>query len=277
MKDFKKHPNLTNAEDLREICKPLEQLNITYFGHAKIDQKDKFSALALNPKFAKHYLENKYYNADIHLAKEENLGKYILWDALEVDGKANKMSQEAAEMGIRHTFTIIKESLDEKNFYHFATHLHDKFMSQVYLSNFDVLNKFIEYFNEKVSKSKELSKAYDLKFSIDTEHSEFKIININNFVEIQQKRLEMIKVLTSEDDADHQCSIQDKESQKIIYITLQQFKCFDLLSQGYSIKKIGKITHLSPRTVEHYLRALRKKLDCKTGRELIAQYSKLKD
>src|SRR4051794_30499128 len=89
------HPNLIHAHDLRELCRPLENLNITYFTHAHVDNNGQFSALTNNPRFSEHYLRNQYYNADIHLAQTSELGNYVIWDAIERYGLSAKMHQEA--------------------------------------------------------------------------------------------------------------------------------------------------------------------------------------
>ena len=52
-------------------------------------------------------------------------------------------------------------------------------------------------------------------------------------------------------------------------LTDQQLECLFYLVKGKTIRKIGETMKLSHRTVEHYLEAVKSKLDCKTREELI--------
>ncbi|MFI4956163.1 MAG: LuxR C-terminal-related transcriptional regulator [Gammaproteobacteria bacterium] len=61
------------------------------------------------------------------------------------------------------------------------------------------------------------------------------------------------------------------ENNTFIPLTPQQTACLKELALGSSIKQIAKILGLSPRTVEHYLNAIKIKLNCKSRSELIMQ------
>ena len=52
-------------------------------------------------------------------------------------------------------------------------------------------------------------------------------------------------------------------------LTNQQSECLYHLVRGRPIREIAKQMDLSPRTVEHYLEAVKSKLNCKTRSELI--------
>ncbi len=168
-----KHPLFIQAQDIADITKPLQALDISYFCHVRVDNDGSMTGLGNNIGFAKNYLENKYYNADIHMAKNMQLEKFVLWDALKQTGNTRKMHKTAWDFGVRHTFTIIEQNKTSKDFYHFATHLKDNWINQIYLSNMDLLNKFILYFKEQIGKSKSLLSAYDFKFRANENASGF--------------------------------------------------------------------------------------------------------
>jgi DNA-binding CsgD family transcriptional regulator len=161
------HPSIVHAADLAKICEPLLNLNISYFSHVNIDQSGKFSSISNSPGLERHYLEKKYYNVDIHMAKIEQLPNYYIWDAIELCGDSSRMYHEAGEFGAQHVFTIIDQQKDEHNYFHFATNLMGETINQIYMSNLDLLQLFIMYFKDSVHQSKQLSQAYDFKFSID--------------------------------------------------------------------------------------------------------------
>ena len=52
-------------------------------------------------------------------------------------------------------------------------------------------------------------------------------------------------------------------------LSKQQLECLNYLATGLSIKKISQKLNLSERTVEHYLEAVKEKLDCGSRAELI--------
>lgn len=262
-----KHPALIHIQDMETICRPLTKLGITYFAHVNVTKQGQFSGISNNAKFAEHYLKNKYYNADIHLAKKNNLGCYILWDSLERTGLSEKMHTEAAQFGVRHTFTIIEKKHFHSDFYHFATHVKNNTINQVYIENMDLLQRFIIYFNKVISSSPVLAKAYDITFMLDRLSQGYTIREDHKFSKYQNKRLEFIKdiqELEFNDLFDSSCPIAS--------LSPQQHNCLKLLSEGYSAKKIAAILNLSPRTVENYLSNLRDILKCSSSKELIAFY-----
>ena len=53
----------------------------------------------------------------------------------------------------------------------------------------------------------------------------------------------------------------------------QQLKCFQLLTKGFLLKQIAHEMNLTYKTIEHYMSHIRKKLNCKNTRELIANYA----
>jgi DNA-binding CsgD family transcriptional regulator len=59
--------------------------------------------------------------------------------------------------------------------------------------------------------------------------------------------------------------------ESLIPITKQQTACLRLLALGSTYKKIGHELGLSAKTVEHYLEAVKMKLNCNSREELIMQ------
>ena len=57
----------------------------------------------------------------------------------------------------------------------------------------------------------------------------------------------------------------------LIPITKQQTACLKYLAMGFTHKQIAQKMCLAQKTVEHYLNAVKLKLNCKTRAELISQ------
>lgn len=272
------HPGLIHAQDIKDICKPLTHLNISYFAHVNIDKAGQFSALTNNPGFTEHYLTEKYYNVDIHMSANNRFGDHVIWDALERCGASAKMHQEAANYGVRHTFTIIDKARNGTDYYHFATATESPFINQVYLNHMDLLKLFIKHFNDQVKQSRSLLHAYKLKFSIDRNAPGY-LIHTDETLSCQEslrtgflRALENSSIMDNSRHESFRHVIRHKDTLKPLALTRQQFNCFSMLMNGYSSKQIARALELSPRTVDNYLQHIRKLLGCHSGKEMISTY-----
>lgn len=255
-----KHPSLLYAEEIAAICAPLERLNINYFAHVRIDEKKRFSALSSNPAFTEHYLTNEYYTADIHMADEKKMGDFVIWDGLDFSGRSEQLCNEAGQFGIHNPFTIIKRSEKRIDYYHFANSFTENQTNQLYLSNLDLLNLFIEHFNEKTHQSKALSKAYNLTLDLGLAKQSSELEN-NNIICDRSEFMRSMKVNKSFS----QLQIADQRLSK------RQTEVLCLLVRGKTVKEISLLLGLSQRTVEHYFEAVKIKLNVFTRSELIAK------
>lgn len=267
MKDIYQHPVVVYARDFKEICQPLTKLNISYFSHVHIDTAGKFSAASNHPDFHIHYIKNKYHDSDIHVLQNDTFDKYVLWDALDCTGKSQQMNEDAEMFGINHTFTIINKSLQGSDYYHFSTLVNDHYMNQIYLSNLDLLNNFINYFNENVSQSLKLKDAYDFKYDINKKSSGFTFVRNQDIVKLNQIKnrihfnQENKKILTNVNYNE----LYEK-------LSSQQKYCLYYTLQGKTIKEIAKLMSLSPRTVEHYINIIKTKFNCDNKRDLFGMF-----
>jgi DNA-binding CsgD family transcriptional regulator len=252
------HPMFHHADDLNRICSPLSLIDINYFSHVKITNCNEFSALSLNPEFGRHYLMNHYYNADVNAAKNNELGKYVIWDNIELAGKSKKLYAESIQLGVDHTFTIVDASASEKNFYHFASNIKGRSINQEYLTHLELLNRFIDYFNEKVAESPILSKAYHFKIAVD-ETSSYET-NLALAQHESDKKEKFLAITGSPKPIPRKISTQ---------LTYNENRCLALYIAGYSAKEISKNLGLSFRTVENYISHIKEKLRVRTKTQLI--------
>lgn len=273
-----KHPSIRLSQDMNDICSPLKQLNITYFAHACVDNEGNFSAIGNNPKFAEIYLENKYYNADIHLAKSNKFGNFVMWDAIELSGKSHKMHTDANSCGVKHTFTIIEKDQHGSHFFHFANDSDSKVINQGYLANLDLLKQFISHFKQSMNQSKELSEAYNLKYQIEENASGYTIQSDDHIANLQMQRTEFVQSMANNSklvlpEGTESYILFHKDTSKPVVLAKQQMRCYQLLIEGDSAKEIAAKLDLSIRTVNHYLGHIRKILGCRSSKEMIAVYN----
>lgn len=269
--NLSQHPSLLYSQDLSDICSPLNHLNISYFAHVHVDTEGKFSAICSNPQFFEHYMKNKYYNVDIHVDKTNQFGEFVIWDAIEVSGLSAQMDMEASEFGLEHSFTILEKDDNGNNYYHFSTHLSNSAFVQVYLTNYDLLKKFIIYFKEKVKQSKYLSQSYDITFNIDDYTAGYAISQDEELIISMDKKSEFMKAISS-NAIPGTMRLIHKDTGHSVALSRQQTNCLNLIVTGHSIKESANILNLSARTIEHYFAHVRKILGCRNNKELMSTY-----
>jgi DNA-binding CsgD family transcriptional regulator len=243
--NYRHHPSIIHAQEIANIAKPLEHLGIDYFSHVKITEGKHFSAIGMVPEFVKCYLDNQFFNEDIHNYLSPQQNAFILWDLYEGKLCSEKVADAGDQFGQKKCCTIILQDDLDTHYYHFSTQSQNNHMNQRYLDNQDLLHLFINHFKKIMQGDVHLQKAYDYKFPIQS--------NTRSLNYPIADRYLFMKELFS-------------------HIPNQQLNCLKLLAAGYSVKGIANQINLSPRTVEHYLERLRLKLNCKNGKDLIAYY-----
>jgi DNA-binding CsgD family transcriptional regulator len=262
MNKITNHPILNHAQDVAEICKPLKLLNIDYFSHVRVDNKGHFTALASNAGFAEHYLNNKYYNADIHMAVNYHAGNYVIWDAIERDGLSERMHQEASAFGIEHTFTLIDKNRHGSDFYHFAGNAIGSSINQIYLENIDLLELFVLFFNEKVFESKALSSVYQHTFSIDADAPGYMVKdNVGDLRDSLASFREEIKLK------------KKLRTGKIHALSRREVEILDWLHHGKTTEQIAQILEVSNVTINKHIANIKEKTGCFTQFQLGELYN----
>lgn len=141
------HPFLSSSNDLNEICKPLfESSDINYFLYSKIFRDSRCIWLCTNSNWLKHFCDMKYYNIGTF---EQSIDQYVsgmyLWS-----GVYNNVLQDAKQnFDIDNGVTLIDNSIDFCEFYHFASSRNNQSINDFYINNPDLLKRFIFYFKEK--------------------------------------------------------------------------------------------------------------------------------
>lgn len=260
-KIIKQHPCFNFAEDLNDICTPLKSLNIDYFSHVQIDDKNRFSALGMEPEFAKLYLEKDYYRFDIHMAQLEQKESFIIWDNVVREKESKMLSDDFTHFNLGHTFTICLKQKNYTDYFHFAAILGQDFMNQQYLLNLDRLYQFIYYFRDKVSSHRELKRAYDIKLSIPDHSAHFVDSNTN--------------LIPSEGYSDEVLGKRIYLDQDT-YLTAKEFECLGFLAAGKKIHEVAELMAITPRTAKAHIENIRYKLNCKNLFQLGLKYASIK-
>lgn len=122
------HPTFTQSEAISNICSPLFKLGINYFSHVRVTtDNSNFSVLAMRPDFVEHYLKKEYYQFDVHNKSQENSTELVIWDNLCLVDESQLEVDDFKEFGHSHTFSVIINSKDYRDCYHFSApsgHVH---------------------------------------------------------------------------------------------------------------------------------------------------------
>ncbi len=258
---LKNHPTFTQTQDILSLCSPLNSLGITAFSHLRTTKEVTFSGLANNPEFMKNYLTKGYYNADVHIKKNDYQAKQcLMWDAMECDGRTRSMLQDANDFSFKHIFTLIETQDDQCDYYHFGTHQSNPSINQTYINNIDLLKRFINYFNEKIAQSPALMRAYQINFAVEKDATGIQLKNTTPLnIEDEQKKFFLNAIGFDNED---------------LLLTKRQQECADLLLLGNTAHEISLQLGLSRRTIEDYINHLKTKLNARNKTELVLKLAR---
>lgn len=255
---YEKHPAISHASELKNLCDPLASLDITTFSHLRILKNNQLTVLCNHPQFLLNYLEKKHYAADPCVSVKPELvdiGEYVIWDSVDCGGSTAKMLEDSASFDFKHVFTIIKKQESFTDFYHFGTHLTNSMINQVYINNLDVLDRFISYFNNHVQQSRLLANAYNIILNKEQNSSDVDLSqNSTLFADIKYKRNKLLHILNPADTKK---------------LTLNEEICARLVLEGKTNKEIATCLGLSHRTIEDRIDALKRKTNSKNKTELV--------
>lgn len=253
---LKGHPSLTHADDLIDICKPLERfMKINYFAHVNIDSKNNFTSLGKSPKFAEHYYRKGYYNVDVHLNDNQAKEEYVVQDTVLHHGSTDELFKDCAEFKINNIFTILQRKENSIDAFHFASGENNPKINEKYLSNLPFLKLFIQSFKEKVLSDRTLRKAYDYKIAINTSSDGY--LSGTNQSKYNLNTQEFLDAL----DINRFYLPHDQNN---TYLSKRELECLYWLHLGKTAEEIAMILSITERTVRAHTNKIRSKLNCYT-------------
>lgn len=255
------HPSLNFAEDLREICKPLQLLNIAYFAHVQIDKQGRFSALGLQPEFVKLYFDKEYYRYDIHMAKTSQNETYIIWDNLKRIKASKQLYEDFMDFKIGHTFTICQKHDGLSEYFHFSAKLGQQHMNQQYLLQIDKLKQFIYYFRDKINNHRNLKSAYQFKFSIPANDAGYLTTAGTNILQTP--------------DFNQAVATNRIFLEPHSYLTQKELECLHYMASGKTRDEIAFLLNVTPRTIKAHIQNIKSKLNCRNQFQLGLKYSQI--
>lgn len=188
---------------------------------------------------------------------------YILSSTL--DKEAQQVFSFAREYhDIDHVITITKKNKESWEFYHFGGPRNQLSLPNFYLSNIDLLERFILYFHEKAEKL--ITRADKQRIIHPT------MLNVDG-----SKKIVLSVVAINQHDGVRQRFVAQLSMKKLslidcnqkVVLTKRETDCLRELFKGYPAREIGEKLSISVRTVETHIVHVKDKLQCDSKSQLI--------
>lgn len=244
------HIALTSSDSVRDICKPLEMLGISYFSFVRSYHDGSHIRLSNNPAWTDHYYKRGFYN--IVLKQVPDSEGNILWSNID----KYPLFYEAAEYYDVDNGTVVVLNIDDiTERYFFGSTKSNTTINQIYIHYPDLLKRFILYFKETAK----LLIAQSEKSKI--------IVPKNDMERMDEVDFGVINDFLNEIKIDKVC-IRVKGHD--FYISSNEAKILSLMKCGYTAKEIASEVGLKKKTVEIYRDKLKTKLDLFTRGNLVS-------
>lgn len=250
--DLKNHHALLSSIHIKELFEPvLNSIGITYFNYIKIYHNDCSRELLTNyPEWIYHFYKNELFNSVGAVDVEHLLPKgYFLWSELNFKDPIYLQGRDFFNIDNGVSFVVRRDGVT--HLYIFASTKENFAINMFYLSNIDLLQRFIHYFNDKAESL--IQEATNHRIYLPTKQMINSSRKINQIVVSEDTRRKFIAdtritryfLFNSSDD---------------LYLTQKQAECAKFLIKGYTSKYIAKEMCISHRTVEGYLLTIKNKL-----------------
>jgi|GEM_PF-1780425 len=195
------------------------------------------------------------HNHFLHNEISEDRGVFIWPDIIE---KNNLVGKSLRSMGIKSGLSIIyKEGNLIKNI-GFASSSKPNNLLSVTINNPEILHHFVKYFE---------SECQDILSQKNNNLLPFNVSYLKNLPTQTIDKEEMPEI--------KKFFISSEKENTNLYLTKQEYKTLFYICNGCSMKNIGTLLNISPRTVEAYLQSCKDKLSANYKTDLLAKARKI--
>lgn len=237
------------AESVKSIAAPLQLLGIEGFFYMRIYPDNRILDLTTDLQWGELFFNNlyqeKYKPSDLyqHMCFTENVS---LW----VNNPQNLIWQEGKEyFNVGNGISIFKKHPEHTNIYSFYTKSNNHKINNFYVNNLDVLDNFINYFEERAATiiQKELQNSLILPTNYIADNND------------EPKEQKILETFLSDISIEKATKGKLKGFQQL---TARQKECLQWVCMGKTAEEIGIILGCSQRTVEAHINNIKLKLNC---------------
>lgn len=235
----KSHTLYSAADDIRQICKPLQDhFNVDHFSYVKVNPDLSRIHLDTSPEWIEHFYKNayRYYKAGGLTEGKHWQSSYTILRELQGE---EACILDAAEYNVYNGIVIADHYNDvtELSFFAFGRKFHSDTKHLIkLLNNIDQLKKFTKYFKETAHKH------------ISTPNNEIVLPFLS-----PTKNLETLYGSGNESTATFL-----HKYQKLI-LTAKEIECCRYLKDGFSTQEISISLNRSTRTIEKHISNIKEK------------------
>jgi DNA-binding CsgD family transcriptional regulator len=245
------HITLTSATDIKEICRPLEKLGISYFSFLRSFADGSHIRLSNNMDWTTHYYNREFYN--VITKQVPDIEGNILWSSID----QYPLFYEASEyFNVDNGTVLVVTTEDVTERYFFGATKENNQVNYIYLHKLDLLKRFILHFKECAGyliDDAEKTKIIVPKLVLNKQDEEFySDALIQEF--LNDIKIKKVCVRTRGQD---------------FYITPNNAKILSLMKCGHTSKEISGEIGLKQKTVEVYRDNLKDQLRQFTKSNLI--------
>lgn len=247
---------LSLSDEIKSLASPLVDLGITYFNQIRIFNDGSRISVGTHADWLNHFFKNRYYLKGRFSKKGAafKVNDSVLWKTQPDDGVAE---DARSNFNIDNGFTIIKHANEYNDFFLFASTRENEQINQFYLSQRDVLEQFIAYFQDKSEFF--LNKCSpDKPFFIDEYNTETKIPEDQPNLKIT----EFYKLINPKKFYIYNNGIKIK-------ISSIEYVCLQLLIKDKTIKELAQIIGNQPSTCYRHIENLKARLNLCSTAQLI--------
>lgn len=255
--DLQSHTVFQKIDTVNKICKPLFQSSVVeYFCYHRRYPNGDITLLASQKDCASYFYEDGVYPETwiVGIPFDHFKTGIIFWSvAREFDTEAaDAISKTMAGMGLAHGVDVVQKFDDYCDFFCFSSGSID-----IYHCNAQYLNQFIVYFKQE-SRSI-LQAAYQNKIVIPDQ-------------DFHLNQLPIFDLDASTAQADFPFRLKRFYLSGLledVYFTEAEMNTLCVISTVGTVKGTAEKLHMSPRTVEHHVANMKKKVHCSLLVELI--------
>ncbi len=260
--EVKPYIQATSGQAMIDLCRPLtERFGIHFLLYVRTYKNGKRFSLTTHSDWDDYFYKHKLYQISaFEKVSASYQPGYYLWSTL----PGQQVFNAAREFNIDHGITVVTSHENYTEFCHFATTKGNSKVLNLYISNPEVLQRFIAYFNDHAKKI--IHKAKDnltfLPNNLAQSDESFNFFNKNNLVS------DFLSHINA-----HKCYLKTLSEE--VLLTKREGQCLSWLLKGKSMQEVAMIEGISKRTVEAHMEQTKRKLGCYKSFQLGYKLAKL--
>jgi DNA-binding CsgD family transcriptional regulator len=257
----KKHLSLASAEEIRAICKPLEDhFGVKSLVYKSVRNDGKETILTTHPEWIDYFFENGLYKGSALEKEPSNYVKgELLWSHIKTHNEILTATREGFD--IDNGITLIRPFDEGCEFYYIGASRDNYKARQLLNNNIDLLDKFAHYFKSQLETV--IDKASAQPLMIQDKFKENKI-SVDKIPCYQNQAMRSAFLNDIYKDGIN-LSINGKNT----HLTKREYKIAKEFLKGKTMQQIGDDLFISPRTVETHLDNMKVKFQVRKKSELL--------